>query len=217
MDFTPEQLQGIKKQLLEQINSSFPEEKKAETIQQIESMNDEQLIEFLKQNNLIKTGENSEGTGQEQCIFCSMVFGDIPITKIDENEKAIAILELNQISEGHALIIPKNHITKQEDLDTETQELALKVKISLEQTFAPKEVQLFSRELMGHQVINVLPIYDNETMDSSRTKKTPEQLKELQEKIQGQVTVDSKPEEIKSSTEIEQIDPNKMWLPKRIP
>ena len=208
MEFQPEQLQEIKKQLIEQINTTFPEERKTETISQIKSMNDEQLIEFLKQNNLIKTKD--QNSGQEQCIFCSMVFGDMPTTKIDENEKAIAILELNPISEGHALVIPKNHITKQEDLDTETQELALKVKTKLEQTFNPKEVQLFSREVMGHQIINVLPIYNNETIDSPRTKKTPEQLKELQEKINSQITVDSKPEKIIDEKKIEQIDPEKI-------
>jgi len=215
MELSKEQLIEVKKQLIEQIETTFPEDRKNESIRQIEAMDDTQLIEFLKQNNLIKTGDkNSE---QEQCIFCSMVFGDIPITKIDENEKAIAILELNPISNGHSLVIPKDHRSNSEDLNQETQTLAKKLSEKIKEIFKPKDVQIIPGNVMGHEILNILPIYENESLESPRIKKTPEELKELQNKfIDGQIAMDSTPQEIISKEKIEQISEKDMWLPKKV-
>ena len=60
----------IKNQLIQQIESNYPEEQKDELIQQISSMNDEQLIEFLKQNNLIQQPSSSSSL----VIFTSAYF-----------------------------------------------------------------------------------------------------------------------------------------------
>ena len=98
------QIPQIKKQIISQIEKTFPADKKTSAINEINSMNDEQLEQFLIKNNLIKPDGSSS---QQQCIFCSIIFGDIPSTKIAENEKAIAILELNPISKAHTIIIPK--------------------------------------------------------------------------------------------------------------
>ena len=62
------QSEQIKKQLIEQINLTFPDDKKSSAISQIKSMNDEQLEEFLKQNNLIKDGDGARG--EQKCVFC---------------------------------------------------------------------------------------------------------------------------------------------------
>ncbi len=43
------------------------------------------------------------------CVFCKIVKGDIPCTKIDETPKALAFLDIAPISKGHTLIIPKEH------------------------------------------------------------------------------------------------------------
>ena len=43
------------------------------------------------------------------CIFCSILLGKIPAEKLYENEHVIAVLDINPIHYGHALIIPKTH------------------------------------------------------------------------------------------------------------
>jgi len=43
------------------------------------------------------------------CIFCKIVRGEIPSFKVYEDERVFAFMDINPISEGHALIIPKNH------------------------------------------------------------------------------------------------------------
>ncbi len=45
----------------------------------------------------------------ENCIFCKIVNKEIPSKKIYEDKKVIAFLDINPISKGHTLIIPKKH------------------------------------------------------------------------------------------------------------
>ena len=43
------------------------------------------------------------------CIFCKIVAGEIPATKIYEDELVFAFLDLGPINYGHVLVIPKEH------------------------------------------------------------------------------------------------------------
>ncbi|MGV8150253.1 MAG: HIT family protein [Candidatus Woesearchaeota archaeon] len=44
-----------------------------------------------------------------ECIFCKIVRGEIPAYKIWEDEKFYAFLDINPITQGHTLLIPKKH------------------------------------------------------------------------------------------------------------
>lgn len=44
----------------------------------------------------------------ENCIFCKIVNGEIPSTKVFEDENFLAFLDIRPVSAGHTLIIPKN-------------------------------------------------------------------------------------------------------------
>lgn len=43
------------------------------------------------------------------CIFCKIVAGTIPCFKLHEDAATLAFLDINPVSTGHALVIPKNH------------------------------------------------------------------------------------------------------------
>jgi len=45
----------------------------------------------------------------EECIFCKIINGELPSFKIYEDEKTFAFEDINPISQGHTLIIPKRH------------------------------------------------------------------------------------------------------------
>jgi len=45
----------------------------------------------------------------DDCIFCKIVKGEIPSFKVFEDDKILAFEDINPISEGHTLIIPKRH------------------------------------------------------------------------------------------------------------
>jgi diadenosine tetraphosphate (Ap4A) HIT family hydrolase len=43
------------------------------------------------------------------CIFCKIINGKLPSVKIWENEKFVAILDINPNTKGMAFVMPKNH------------------------------------------------------------------------------------------------------------
>lgn len=45
----------------------------------------------------------------EDCIFCKIVKGEIPSTKIYEDESVIAFKDLNPQAPIHILVVPKKH------------------------------------------------------------------------------------------------------------
>ena len=45
----------------------------------------------------------------EDCIFCKIIKGEIPSFKVYEDDKVFAFEDINPISQGHTLIIPKKH------------------------------------------------------------------------------------------------------------
>jgi len=50
------------------------------------------------------------------CIFCKIIKGDIPSFKLFESEKILAYLDIQPLSKGHALVIPKHHGAKLTDI-----------------------------------------------------------------------------------------------------
>ena len=202
-------LEQIKQQIIQQVEANFPEDKKESAKQQINSMNSEQLEQFLEKNKLVKTQQNSS---QNPCIFCSIVSGDVHSYKIDENEKAIAILEINPISKGHTLIIPREHIPSSEKIPQDVSSLAENIAKKIKTKLKSKAVKISFSNLFGHEIINILPIYENETLDSERHQAKPEELEEVQRilKEKPKVKMVRKPRTKKLKSK-------KLWLPKRIP
>ena len=43
------------------------------------------------------------------CIFCKIVAGDIPSTRIYEDADTLAFMDIGPIIKGHTLVIPKQH------------------------------------------------------------------------------------------------------------
>lgn len=53
------------------------------------------------------------------CIFCKIVSGSIPSYKVYEDEDILAFLDVNPVSPGHTLIIPKRHALDLMEIDNE--------------------------------------------------------------------------------------------------
>lgn len=43
------------------------------------------------------------------CLFCKIIAGEIPCTKVYEDEDILAFLDINPVNIGHTLVIPKEH------------------------------------------------------------------------------------------------------------
>lgn len=46
----------------------------------------------------------------DNCIFCRIVSGDIPSSKVYEDDEVLAFLDISQATKGHTLVIPKQHV-----------------------------------------------------------------------------------------------------------
>lgn len=54
------------------------------------------------------------------CIFCKIINGDIPSYTIYEDETVKVFLDINPMSVGHMLIIPKKHYENLDDINMST-------------------------------------------------------------------------------------------------
>lgn len=45
----------------------------------------------------------------DNCIFCKIIKGEIPSTKVYESDRVIAFMDINPFEKGHMLIVPKQH------------------------------------------------------------------------------------------------------------
>jgi histidine triad (HIT) family protein len=50
------------------------------------------------------------------CVFCRIVKGEIPCSKLMEDEHSLAFMDIGPINPGHALLIPKKHYERLTDM-----------------------------------------------------------------------------------------------------
>ena len=43
------------------------------------------------------------------CLFCQIIQGKVPAYKIYEDKKTLAFLDINPVTRGHSLVVPKKH------------------------------------------------------------------------------------------------------------
>lgn len=48
---------------------------------------------------------------EPDCVFCGIVAGEISSTKMAERERAIAFMDVNPLTPGHALVVTRSHAT----------------------------------------------------------------------------------------------------------
>ena len=48
----------------------------------------------------------------QDCIFCKIIAGQIPCNKIYEDDSVLAFLDIGPVSDGHVLLVPKEHFEK---------------------------------------------------------------------------------------------------------
>ena len=53
------------------------------------------------------------------CLFCKIIAGDIPSTKVYEDEKILAFRDIDPQAPEHVIIIPKIHIASANDINDE--------------------------------------------------------------------------------------------------
>ncbi|MGD8388193.1 MAG: HIT family protein [Desulfobacteraceae bacterium] len=55
----------------------------------------------------------------EDCLFCKIARGEIPCYKVYEDDRVIAFADINPVSEGHSLVVPKAHAENLYEISSE--------------------------------------------------------------------------------------------------
>ena len=55
----------------------------------------------------------------ENCLFCKIINGDIPSTKVYEDEFVFAFNDIEPQAPHHVIIVPKIHISSANDINEE--------------------------------------------------------------------------------------------------
>ena len=56
----------------------------------------------------------------DNCIFCKIIAGEIPSTKVYEDDRVYAFRDINPQAPVHVLIVPKKHFANILECDAET-------------------------------------------------------------------------------------------------
>ena len=77
------------------------------------------------------------------CLFCKIIAGDIPSTKVYEDETVYAFLDIEPQAPVHIIIVPKEHFASGNEITDENSAVighifAVAAKIAKEQGFAEK-------------------------------------------------------------------------------
>lgn len=108
----------------------------------------------------------------ESCIFCKIVAGQIPAEIIYENDKMIAFLDINPVTKGHTLIVPKKHSLVLHQADKED----VKIIFETVSELAPKIVKFcqadaynigvncgrIAGQAVDHTHVHIIPRYEED-------------------------------------------------------
>ena len=57
--------------------------------------------------------------GKDDCIFCKIVTGQIPVAKVYDDRLVLAFLDIGPVSDGHTLVVPTEHFKTLHDCPVE--------------------------------------------------------------------------------------------------
>lgn len=129
----------------------------------------------------------------DDCIFCKIIDGSIPSMKVFESDKVLAFLDINPLSEGHFLIIPKTHAEKLHQVpDDELAEVLISAKNLVTKLGLQDYNLLQNNGTVAHQIVmhvhfHVIPKPDRTNglvMEWDTLSMSNDQLKQIQAKFQ---------------------------------
>ncbi|UPM53498.1 HIT family protein [Gottfriedia acidiceleris] len=136
------------------------------------------------------------------CIFCKIVEGSIPASKVYEDDDILAFLDLSQVTKGHTLVIPKDHVENIFEMSEETASTYFRkvpqIANAMKETFNVQGVNILnnSGEVSGqtvfHYHMHILPRYgNNDGFDvkwhSNQNQYTNETLQEIAKSIENNI------------------------------
>ncbi|MFC4322162.1 HIT family protein [Litchfieldia salsa] len=103
------------------------------------------------------------------CIFCKIIDGEIPCSKVYEDENVLAFLDISQVTKGHTLVIPKVHkkdiFELSPDLSSQIFSVVPKIAEAIKKEFEPIGLNLLNNngedagQSVFHYHVHIIPRY----------------------------------------------------------
>ena len=129
-------------------------------------------------------------------VFTKIIRGEIPSHKVAENNTHIAFLDINPISKGHTLVVPKKEVDYLFDLSdellSETMIFAKKVAAGIDEALSPIRTGVIVEGLeVPHAHIHLVPIYtEGQTVALGHSVDvSSDEMKQIAESISKKVQV----------------------------
>jgi len=131
------------------------------------------------------------------CVFCNIVEGIIPSTKVHEDGLTLAFMDIGQVNPGHVLVMVKPHVENIFGLDDGLAgavfQTAARVARALQKAYSPEGVTLYQAngaaagQTVYHFHLHLVPRYEKDGMQLTWPVKNPprEQLEANAEKIRS--------------------------------
>ena len=129
------------------------------------------------------------------CVFCRIVAGQIPSTRVYEDEHTVAFMDIGHVNPGHTLVAVKKHAANLYELD-ETQAAAVaratvKISKAIKAAFQPEGLSVYQAngkpagQTVFHYHVHLLPRHAGDGMELTWPVKNPprEKLEEYAAKI----------------------------------
>ena len=117
------------------------------------------------------------------CVFCKIVAGQIPSTRVYEDEHTLAFMDIGHVNPGHTLVAVKKHAANVFELDEAQAEAIARaiVKISraLKKTFEPEGLSVYQAngkaagQTVFHYHVHLLPRHAGDGMELTWPVKNP--------------------------------------------
>ena len=123
-------------------------------------------------------------------IFSRIIAGEIPSYKVAEDDRYYAFLDINPLTKGHTLVVPKQEVDYIFDIDDETLSemmiFAKRIAKQIKEKINCKRVAVVVLGLeVPHAHIHLIPIQSEKDVDFHREKLalTPEEFKNIAKEI----------------------------------
>ena len=122
----------------------------------------------------------------DNCLFCKIIRGEIPSYTIYEDEIAKAFMDINPVTNGHSLIIPKKHYDNIYDIEPDEllhmQKVARILMKEYKEKLGAEGFTLVQNNELGQEVkhyhLHIMPRYQG---DQLRTESNQSQIKPVEE------------------------------------
>ena len=117
------------------------------------------------------------------CVFCRIVAGQIPSTRVYEDELVLAFMDIGQVNPGHVLIAVKKHAENLYELDdaqtAAVQKAAARVARAIRDAFNPQGLSVYQAngraagQTVFHYHVHLVPRQDGDGMALTWPVKNP--------------------------------------------